>query len=306
MYEKILVAVDNSFASKRALKEGLYLGSLNQGTVYVVHVIVDSVDGAMDDKITPDKEKVEGEELLESCVKRGEKMGVKVEKVPLVVGVPEDIIKIIAIDKGADIIIMGAHGKKGMDRLTLGSVVENVVRNSNVPVMCVRGESDGITNPTERDPNSPMKILVPFDGTLKSRNTLTHFVIPFAKEFPQSHLYLRYHLDTQSDLMDSTTKKRKEEAESFLTDAKTEVSHVVGPERVFSDLVVEDTHAADGISTYAASFDLIIMSTNARGGLARMFLGSITEQVLRQCNTPVMVISPKCMEATQAQAQTKC
>jgi len=304
MYEKILVAADTSFASKRALKEGLFLASLNHGVVYVIHVIPSSVEGVMEEPTATDRSKIEGEELLDSCVRNGEKMGVTVEKIPLISGVPEDVIKSVAIQKGADIIIMGAHGRKGYERLSLGSVVENVIRNSNIPIMCLRGENDGITKHQERDANSTLKVLVPFDGTLKSRNTLTHFVIPFAKSFNQSQVYLRYHLDTNSDILESTTSKKKTEAENFLNDAKTEISHVIGPERVFADLVVEDQHAADGITNYATDFDLIIMSTNGRGGLARVFLGSITEQVLRQCNTPVLVISPKCMEAAQVQTKS--
>lgn len=39
---------------------------------------------------------------------------------------------------GADLIIMGTHGKKGMDRLLFGSVAEKVVRNSEIPVLTMR------------------------------------------------------------------------------------------------------------------------------------------------------------------------
>ncbi len=50
--------------------------------------------------------------------------------------VPEEIIK-VAEEKGADLIVMGTHGRKGLEKVILGSVAERVVKGAPCPVMTV-------------------------------------------------------------------------------------------------------------------------------------------------------------------------
>ena len=63
----------------------------------------------------------------------------------MVVGNPAAEICRVAEDEGADLIIIGTHGRRGLPRWLLGSVAERVVRNSSVPVMTIRadGQEDG-------------------------------------------------------------------------------------------------------------------------------------------------------------------
>jgi nucleotide-binding universal stress UspA family protein len=49
----------------------------------------------------------------------------------------EEILSMVE-SSGADLIIMGTHGRKGIDRILFGSVAEKIVKSSNVPVMTVR------------------------------------------------------------------------------------------------------------------------------------------------------------------------
>jgi len=54
---------------------------------------------------------------------------------------PVDAIRRAAREIGADLIVMGTHGRSGLNRLMLGSVTEGVLRESQVPVLTVRGEA---------------------------------------------------------------------------------------------------------------------------------------------------------------------
>ncbi len=54
-------------------------------------------------------------------------------------GVPHDVIVAVARTVGADLVVMGTHGRSGLNRLMLGSVAENVVRHAPCPVLTVRG-----------------------------------------------------------------------------------------------------------------------------------------------------------------------
>ena len=53
-------------------------------------------------------------------------------------GPPVDSIVVYARESGADLVIVGSHGRSGLSRLVLGSVAEGVVRSSPVPVLVVR------------------------------------------------------------------------------------------------------------------------------------------------------------------------
>ncbi len=55
-------------------------------------------------------------------------------------GLPADSIRQVASDSGADLIVMGTHGRSGVNRLLLGSVTERVLRETRVPVLVVRGD----------------------------------------------------------------------------------------------------------------------------------------------------------------------
>ncbi|SEN80647.1 Nucleotide-binding universal stress protein, UspA family [Halorientalis persicus] len=61
-------------------------------------------------------------------------------------GKPSKTIVEHADDDGCDLIVMGTHGRGGIDRLLLGSVAERVVRRSPVPVMTVRVEEPAVVD----------------------------------------------------------------------------------------------------------------------------------------------------------------
>jgi len=58
----------------------------------------------------------------------------------IVEGNPHEEILNYVTEHGIDMIIMGTHGRTGLDRVVMGSVAERVVRRSPVPVLTVRGE----------------------------------------------------------------------------------------------------------------------------------------------------------------------
>ena len=57
-------------------------------------------------------------------------------------GVPHEVILAYAEDEGMDVIVMGTHGRTGLDHYLIGSVAERVVRRSSVPVFTVRVEEE--------------------------------------------------------------------------------------------------------------------------------------------------------------------
>jgi nucleotide-binding universal stress UspA family protein len=79
-------------------------------------------------------------------------------------GLPVDAIRLTATEVGADLIVMGTHGRSGVNRLMLGSVTERVLRESAIPVLTVRG--------AEHSSSSFKEILCAVNDTEVSRQAL--------------------------------------------------------------------------------------------------------------------------------------
>lgn len=147
-----MIATDGSNCSKLAANRGIELARLSGGTVYAVHVVSTAhlfpingdsfssmgVNLYWDSiyEVTYEASIKQGQQAVNSVKGLGEIKGINVEPI-LLEGHPADELIQYAEKEQMDIIIMGTHGKTGLDRLLLGSVTENVVRHSKVPVMVV-------------------------------------------------------------------------------------------------------------------------------------------------------------------------
>ena len=147
MYERILVAVDGSPVSDRALGEAVKLAQLTGGELRVI-TIVDSPlrhlpAYAVDYNPEPLREaalKAADDVLAKAREQIGDKVKAKFDRVCQERASEEvaERIELEAEDAKADVIVMGTHGRRGVRRLMLGSVAEGLLRVSNRPVLLVR------------------------------------------------------------------------------------------------------------------------------------------------------------------------
>ncbi|RFA28597.1 hypothetical protein CAI21_12115 [Alkalilimnicola ehrlichii] len=146
MYSNILVPIDGSITSMKAMEEAARLARLTQGEVCLLHV-VDLLINIPDfeapalslSELQPAIEQA-GEELLAKAKAQLDKEGVKVRTELYKssgIRVSEAILN-SAREQKADIIVIGTHGRRGFERMMMGSDAEQVVRSSPVPVLLVR------------------------------------------------------------------------------------------------------------------------------------------------------------------------
>lgn len=146
MYEKILVPVDGSPTAMAGLTEAIALARAMGSTLHLLHVVdelslMSSFEAAM--ALPPnvfDLMKEAGQEVLEAAQARVRAAGVPVqaELVESYAGRVSDLILAKAQEWGAQIIVLGTHGRRGAGRVLLGSDAEQVLRQSPVPVLLVR------------------------------------------------------------------------------------------------------------------------------------------------------------------------
>jgi len=142
MYKRILVPLDGSKTSAAALKDALKLAKEQRAQVCLTHVYerVKHVvtEGVID--LTPALRR-QGEDLLKAALAQARKAGVKGTAKLVEAGsrrIPAVIVERAAAER-ADLIAMGTHGRRGFERLIVGSVAEGVMRRANIPVLLLPG-----------------------------------------------------------------------------------------------------------------------------------------------------------------------
>lgn len=139
MYRRILLPTDGSTTTDRALDHAADLASRYDAELHVVYVIDATVFS--DDVATGTLQaefEAQGESIVERVSDRAREAGVDDVVDAVLRGTPHREILDYAADREIDLIVMGTHGRTGLDRYLLGSVTEKIVRVSDAPVLTVR------------------------------------------------------------------------------------------------------------------------------------------------------------------------
>jgi nucleotide-binding universal stress UspA family protein len=144
-YRRILVPIDGSATAERGLREAVALAADLQASVHLLHAVDTALlyvemapSAAVQQAIDAITER--GAALLAHARERVASAGVAAETELIDAGGRRvaDAIVDAAARAGADLVVMGTHGRRGLNRLALGSDAELVVRLSPVPVLLVR------------------------------------------------------------------------------------------------------------------------------------------------------------------------
>ncbi|MFN8597795.1 MAG: universal stress protein [Anaerolineae bacterium] len=293
MFDKILVPLDGSPLSERALAPALALAQ-QPGTKLIL-ARVPAADGAHD---TRGHEPPTGRQLE---VSRREIQGyfeklreAHAPNIQISTLIPEGNVASAIVDTATaehvDLILMSTHGYSGVTRWLLGSVTDKVLRIAPCPVLAVR------------KPDPIQKIAITLDGSELSEHAIEPG-LELARRFNASVTFLRsvpnVKIDRSLDETEHGLSRREQqdlidEAAAYLAtrsgianqsglEIKTEVR--VGP-------------AADTIYEFVETYntDLIVMATHGRTGLQRWVYGSVTEKVLHSVNTSLLIfrtVKPK-------------
>jgi nucleotide-binding universal stress UspA family protein len=148
MYERILVATDGSKTSGRAVAEAVKVARGTAARLRLVHVI-DSPYAYADAwyaAVSADLDAIQrawrraGQDILEQAAVPAREAGIEVESALLDLN-GRRVSRVITDEAerwGADLIVIGSHGRQGLEQLLLGSVAEGVLRTASVPVLLVR------------------------------------------------------------------------------------------------------------------------------------------------------------------------
>jgi nucleotide-binding universal stress UspA family protein len=188
----------------------------------------------------------------------------------------------------ADAIVVGTQGKRGLERLFVGSTAADVLRHSDVPVFVVPPHN-------EDEHVRSRRILVAVDESEQSQHAL-RFALDLA-ETQAATLLLCNAVDTR-DLYKKAATYGYDPAPILAqlrgsVQAMLERRAELAEDRDLAHEIVivngEPARAIAGIAT-SRNVDSIVIGTHGRHGLQRLFLGSVAEGVVQRATVPVAVI----------------
>lgn len=204
-------------------------------------------------------------------------------------GDPVDVILEIEKEHDVDLIVLGTHGRKGVKRMFQGSVAESIIRSANCPVLTLRmSESE---EPV-REIENHLKILVPIDFSVYSYAALD-FASAIAKAIDAGITIL--HVDDSNESptthLPDGTPELSEDRQKLWDQLKKFEPREKGIR--FGHKILAGP-AKKQITKFALEnqYDYIVLGTHGRSGIGRALMGSVTEQVVRNANCPVVTVKP--------------
>jgi len=150
MYKRILVAIDDSFMTQRVLAKAIDLAKAHGAELCIAHAIdetilahsnVESLAPAPIGEVESQLRQA-GQAFLEKAAATAKAAGLNPE-LKVVDSEKKHVSEILADTAEAwkaDLLVLGTHGRRGLERLFVGSVAERVVRRATCSVLLVRGE----------------------------------------------------------------------------------------------------------------------------------------------------------------------
>lgn len=263
------VRLSSELGAEVVLLHAWQLPMMPSGFAFAPAVVADVVQAAREDLEA---------ELSDASAEGAAKVSAK-----LVSGPAWNMIVDEVVAGGFDLVVMGKHGRTGLQRFVLGSVAEKVVRHASCSVLTI---------PPDSEPTAFASILVPIDFSASSRDamesaaglverggqgiTLLHVI-----ELP-----VNYHGEPKIEgLMEMLDKRGTELLDQWAAELRAKGAVTVTARSRIGRPASEVLAVLEELP----GFDLVITGSQGRTGLTRALLGSVAEKIVRHAPCPVLV-----------------
>ncbi len=304
MYRQLLVPFDGSPFSANALPIAAALATRTGATLHLVLVhdpssYIPFVAGEVAVPIF-DAEMVREQHAIDLRALQDQVSALTAQGVTvvshLVEGTTVEALLECGMAVGADLTIMTTHGRGGFKRLQLGSVATAYLTRATTPVLLLKAR-EGANGQVAVAATLPTgSVLCPLDGSAWSERALPHartladvlgsamtlFTVSVPHSMPIAPLGTELLIDP--DALDAETREQERYLIGLLGHCPPEsttrsVSGIVASREILDEAV-------------RSGAGVIAMTTHGRGGIMRMILGSVADDVIRHAEVPVLVFHP--------------
>jgi len=281
---RIVVPVDFSEQSRAAAKRAFYLADLYGAEVHVLHAHTSPIAVLDDARLTDELQASERQAFARFCARldsEGHPFSRSFDTRD-----PADAIHSAARESGTALVVLGSHGRRGLDRKVLGSVAERTVQGSPVPVYVARERQEEASGPIRRvllatdfskDAEAAESLVATWASRLGTKVEVFHAI----RE--TSVLLAPYAVvgssDFEGEMMEAAEHRMRRVLARLASEgvsAKSKIAYARPAESILE--------RAESTGT-----QLVVLGTRGYGGFKRFLLGSVAQRVLRHAPCSVLV-----------------
>jgi len=319
MFKRLLVPLDGSALAEQAIPSAVRLAHATGGSILLVRAVNPLREFTIYPEMTITSQDIVKEEIngaaayLSQIASSKQLAGIETHTAVLSGPIAASILD-AAYEHQIDAIILCSHGRTGVKRWVLGSVAEEVVRHSSIPVLLLHEPGQKSRGLAPLIPH-PIRVLVALDGS-----PLAEEILPSAIELAATisapgqgalHLLRLIKLPTVEDIvvyhrLPTDVDARKvvlQQAGDYLDAvgrrltqdfAATSVKITWSVEECenVAETLIQIAEQGKGIGTYPTC-DMIALTTHGYNALQRWLVGSVTERLLEHSSLPLLVIHPQ-------------
>lgn len=271
--KKILVPIDFSEISSKALDYGAAFAQKNGASILLLHVTSLHLSGVLPDEqmtTAEEIEEIENEQLIKWRINAEHRFpGVQFET-RSTTGFPTDLIREFAEQERVDLVVMGTKGAKGTQEIVLGSHTSSLINQTDCPVLAIPAGAvfNGIhriviaTN-LEKEDHRMIRQTIDFFGNEKPEIVLLHIETSGERD-PEAALMNWFHAEILPGIQYTRLKP----------------------------VCLEEANVSNALEHYLEkeSPDLLVTSTRKRNFFERIFERSITQKLVFHTHTPLLAL----------------
>lgn len=281
-YKKLLLATDFSEASRNALAHAVELAGRKHAELHILHV--EKLHVGLEGESFPAREE------FEAAIRDSARKALADLEIPTNIKVTRESISGVSVssvildyasEHDADLIVTGSHGRAGLSRWFLGSVAQEVVRRSPVPVLIT-----GVGTAHAVAQSHTPKVLVPVDFSDASKAALLAAKAIAAER--KAQLLVIHAIDVMR-LPPYFTKDFEAARRKHIQESMSELVAASALPKETEQIICEgaaDQRIVENARDHGVQ--LIVMGVAGHGIVDRLLVGSVTERVLRSAPCPVL------------------
>jgi nucleotide-binding universal stress UspA family protein len=294
MSQTVVVALDSSDLSARAMPFARTAAELSRGRMVLVHATVHSGRAG--------ECSVEGQltQLVSALRREGIDAGAVLRAEP-----PARAIVGVARAEHADLIVMASHQRHGFNRWLHGSVTEEVLQNTSTPLLVVPSQAVPSSQRTQR-------VLVPLDGSPAGEAALDYLSgwspvrpleLVLLRVAPIPQMIIGWDPALVVPPLDANEIEAEvRQAQAYLARRAKFLSVERLPVRCQVIQATEPVATVIRDVAQREQVDAIALGTHGKGGMARLVLGSVSEDVLEHSPVPVLLVHPQAAESSASRS----
>lgn len=268
LFHRVLIPLDGSELALRVMDQFFSMPLPSNCSVTLIHVMQSEERSTEADAYLTEVRRSSGRHSVSVLVCQGD---------------PAAEILRCSTQLGTTLLVMSAHGRSGVKRILLGSVTEEVVRQSCIPVL--------VWNPLSALA-AKRPVLVPHDGTACA-DQIIPVVVDLATQWglPVTLLHVlsgQSHPTRLSSRLDFPAQSAEETEARLGAQGLAYPLHVMESAGITVSRTTSSAPPVQAILAAAKECGLVAMATHGRTGFPRWAFGSVTESVLRACPCPLL------------------